>query len=93
MSLSKLMELVGRAEEEGVTLAAMINTHLLPEDLEAARLELSAELSKSYSSIATFMDEVEVPALEDIIATGFPGFPSPLDFEELQNGEESAEIQ
>jgi len=82
MSLSKLVELVGKAEEQGVTLAAMINEHLSPEELERARLELSVELSKSYASIEGYMSDVEVPSLEDIVATGFPGFPSLLDYDE-----------
>lgn len=91
MSLSRLMELVGKAEEQGVTLAAMIGSELSPEDLELARAELSKEISRSYSAIAGFMDEVEVPPLEDIVATGFPGFPSLLDFDELPVPEELAE--
>lgn len=90
MSLSKLVELVGKAEEEGVTLAAMINRNLSPEDLEAARLELSMELSKSRLITADYMSDVEVPALEDIVATGFPGFPS-LEPEELKRSETPVE--
>lgn len=94
MSLSKLVELVGQAEEEGVTLAAMINSRLSPEDLEAARLELSMELSRSYSAIEDYMSDVEVPALDDIVATGFPGFPSLLESDELPIARETpAEIQ
>jgi|GEM_PF-1590677 len=84
MSLSKLVELVGKAEEEGVTLAAMISANLSPEDLEAARLELSLELSRGYSAIEDYMEEVEVPSLEDIVATGFPGFPSLLESDDTQ---------
>ena len=94
MSLSRLMELVGKAEQEGVTLAAMISTNLSPEDLDRARLELSTELSKNYSSIADYMNDVDVPSLEDIVATGFPGFPSLLDSEELAICRETpAEVQ
>ena len=94
MSLSKLVDLVGRAEEEGVTLAAMISAHLSPEELERARLELSMELSKSYSAIEDFMSDVEVPSLDDIVATGFPGFPSLLESDELLSTEETpADIQ
>jgi hypothetical protein len=88
MSLSKLVELVGKAEEEGVTLAAMICRNLSPEDLEAARLELSMELSRSRLVTADYMSDVEVPALEDIVATGFPGFPQ-LESEELKSSEEA----
>jgi len=94
MSLSKLVELVSKSEEEGVTLAAMIGTKLSPEDLERARLELSMELSRGYSSIAEYMSGVEVPSLDDIVATGFPGFPSLLDSDELSSTEETAaEVQ
>ncbi len=88
MSLSKLVELVGKAEEEGLTLAAMIRRDLSPEDLEEARLELSMELSKSRTATAGFMQDVEVPALEDIIATGFPGF-HPVEADEVQRSEEA----
>ncbi len=91
MSLSKLVGLVGKAEEEGVTLAAMISRHLSPEDLEAARLELSLELSKSYASIEEFMGGVEVVPLEDIVASGFPGFPSLLESEDLEKATQYAE--
>jgi hypothetical protein len=93
MSLSKIVELVGKAEEEGVTLAAMISAKMSPEDLEAARLELSAELSRSYLSIADYMEEVEVPSLDDIMETGFPGFPSLLEYVELPKTKELAEVQ
>jgi hypothetical protein len=94
MSLSKLVELVGKAEEEGVTLAAMISTNLSPEELERARLELSMEISKSYSAIEDYMSDVEVPSLDDIVATGFPGFPSLLESDELPRSKETlAEIQ
>ncbi len=94
MSLSRLMKMVGKAEEEGVTLAAMITANLSPEDLNRARLELSMELSKSYMAIADYMSDVEVPSLDDIVATGFPGFPSLLESEELPRSKEAlAEIQ
>ena len=70
----------------------MINNDLSPEELEAARLELSMEISKSYSTIEEYMDEVEVPSLDDIIATGFPGFPSLLELDELAQDKESCAI-
>jgi len=88
MSLSKLVDLVGKAEEEGVTLAAMIRRDLTPEDLEAARLELSMELSKSRLITADYMSDVEIPTLEDILSTGFSGFPSIM-LEKAKHSEEA----
>ncbi len=87
MSLSKLVELVGKAEEEGVTLAAMISRGLSAGELEAARQELSVEISKSRMATDDYMRDVEVPSLEDIMATGFHGFPS-LEPDELEPIEE-----
>jgi len=66
MTLSRIMELVSQAENEGITLAEMISRTMSSEQIDSAKAELSEELSLNYGNIEDFMSDVEVPSLDEI---------------------------
>jgi len=66
MTLSRIMELVSQAENEGITLAEMISRTMSSEQIDSAKAELSDELSHNYGNIEEFMSDVEVPSLDEI---------------------------
>lgn len=62
------MELVSQAEEEGITLAAMVSREMSAEEMDLAQLDLTSRLSENFSKIENFMSEVRVPSLEEILS-------------------------
>lgn len=66
MTLSRIMELVSQAENEGITLAEMISRTMSSEQIDSAEAELAEELSHNYGNIEEFMSDVEVPSLDEI---------------------------
>ena len=68
MTLSRIIELVSQAEREGITLAEMISKSMSSEQIDVASMELAEELSNNFENIESYMSDVEVPSLEDIVA-------------------------
>lgn len=69
MSYARLLQLVGQAEKEGITLAELLTRDLSSEELDSAQEELVLDLADNYSNIEEFMDGVEVPSLDEIMSS------------------------
>lgn len=69
MSYARLLELVGQAEKEGITLAELLTRDLSPEELDTAQAGLTIDLAENYSNIEEFMDGVEVPSIDEIMVS------------------------
>lgn len=69
MSYARLLKLVGQAEKEGITLAELLTRDLSSEELDSAQAGLAVDIAENYSSIEDFMDDVEVPSIDEIMAS------------------------
>ncbi|HEX7392035.1 MAG TPA: hypothetical protein VF374_03700 [Thermoplasmata archaeon] len=69
VSYARLLQLVGQAEKEGITLAELLTRDLSSEELDSAQEELVLDLADNYSNIEEFMDGVEVPSLDEIMSS------------------------
>jgi hypothetical protein len=72
MGLSRLKELVSQAEKEGVSLGVMISQRMSPEEMELAQMELASEICANHASIETYMADVNVPSIDEIISRSTP---------------------
>jgi dsDNA-binding SOS-regulon protein len=69
VSYARLLQLVGQAEKEGITLAELLTRDLSSEELDSAQEELVLDLANNYSDIEEFMNGVEVPSLDEIMSS------------------------
>ncbi len=67
MTRVTLVELIGQAEKEGITLAEIISRMLNPEELDLIQSNLEDELSQNYRRIEDFMGGVDVPSLTELM--------------------------
>lgn len=70
MGLSRVMELVSQADEEGVSLGLLISREMSPEEMDEAQADIATALSESYCSIDRFMAEVTIPSIDEILSKG-----------------------
>jgi epoxyqueuosine reductase QueG len=68
MGLSRVMDLVSQAEREGTSLGVLISHEMTEDEMAEAQQELRAALDENYTSIESFMADVEVPSLEDALS-------------------------
>jgi len=60
-------ELVSQAEAEGVTLAEMITRSMTPKQINEMQRGLNGEIAENYHKIESFMREVKVASLEELM--------------------------
>jgi hypothetical protein len=69
MGALEVEELVGQAENEGVTLAEMISRTLTPKQMDEMQSGLCIKLASNYRKIEGFMHDVNVPSLEELMGS------------------------
>jgi hypothetical protein len=78
MATADIAELVSQSEKEGVTLAEVIARDLSPQEIEDLQAALNAELAANRRNIESFMSDVSVPSIDEILGLG--------EFAEFQSG-------
>ncbi len=68
MELSRIAELVGQAEKEGITLAAMLSKEMSPGEMELLQAELASHMSDNYAKIENFMSGISIPSMEEVLS-------------------------
>lgn len=70
MAHSRLMELASQAEKEGITLGEILARELRPDEMDSIQAELESEISEAYRDISAFMEDVEVPSIDELLQLG-----------------------
>jgi len=70
MAHSRLMELASQAEKEGVSLGELLARDMSSDEIDAVQAELEVEIAESYRRISDFMQDVEIPSIDDLLRHG-----------------------
>lgn len=70
MAHSRLTELASQAEREGITLGELLARDMTSDEMEAVQAELASEIVEGYRDISDFMQDVEVPSIDDLLGFG-----------------------
>lgn len=70
MAYSRLMELASQAEREGITLGELLARDLTPDEMDSVQAELESEISEGYRDIGSFMADIEVPSIDELLQFG-----------------------
>jgi hypothetical protein len=64
------MQLASQAENEGITLGELLARDLTPDEMDSVQAELESEISDGYRDIGSFMEDVEVPSIDELLQFG-----------------------
>jgi len=65
VTFAKIDLLVSQADQEGKTLAEILTRGLSSKELDRLQREVTQRIRTNYTSIASFMSDVEVPSIPD----------------------------
>ncbi len=70
MAHYRLTELASQAEREGITLGELLARDLTSEEMDEVQAELVRDISEGYREISDFMEDVEVPSIDELLEFG-----------------------